>query len=77
MTVPHSSLPNIVDDANNNTIGFGVCTCNTSGDANNDVPYNISSDLVRFKIILMPGQSPQPPVANFTGAPTSGTAPLA
>jgi len=75
--VGHSSMATVVDDANNNTIGLGVCTCNTSGDANNNVPYNISSDLVRWKITLMPGLSPQPPVANFTGNPTSGPAPLA
>jgi PKD repeat protein len=49
-------------------IGFEWCGC--PANANN---YDVSSDKMRFRLQLV---IVNPPVANFTGNPTSGTAPL-
>ncbi len=38
---------------------------------------NISVDMMRWHLYLKPGTNPPAPVANFTGNPTSGNAPLA
>jgi len=60
-------------------------TLDTNGDArgtacqspqSNKVPINVSVDMVRWHLYLKPSGG-QPPVANFTGNPTSGPAPLA
>jgi PKD repeat protein len=50
-------------------IGFELCTC--PANSNN---YDISSDKMRFRLELV---TVNPPVANFSGTPTSGSAPLA
>jgi len=76
-TIRQSSIPTVVDDANGNTIGVSPCTCFTSGDANTNAAYSIYTDQIRWKIVTKPGQTPQAPIANFTGTPTSGGAPLA
>ena len=57
---------NIIDSSDQ--IQFMVCGCPTSGNSNN---YNLSFDVVRVVLTLTT------PVANFSGTPTSGTAPLA
>jgi PKD repeat protein len=51
-------------------VGYRQCACPTDGN-NND--YTISSDLLRFRLDLTGGA---PPVADFSGSPTSGNAPL-
>ena len=59
------------------TAGYALCVCNSSGDANTDHAYSISSDLLRWRVYLVPGGGGAAPVANFSGTPTSGAAPLA
>jgi len=51
-------------------IGVELCCCPASGNINN---YDVSSDKIRFRLQLV---TVQPPVANFTGTPTSGAKPL-
>ena len=51
-------------------VGFEWCGCPTGGNTNN---YDVSSDKLRFRLELA---GVQPPVADFSGSPTSGTAPL-
>ena len=53
-------------DASNN-VQLMICGCPTSGNSNN---YTLSYDVVRLILTVAP------PVANFSGAPTSGNAPL-
>jgi len=53
------------------TVGYRFCGCPTTGDPN----YTISSNLMRFRLDLTGGGNP--PVANFSGTPTTGAAPLA
>ena len=53
------------------TIGFGMCGCPA-----NSSNYSMVSDVMRFRLYLKPGQAPQPPLANFSGNPTTGDAPL-
>jgi len=48
-------------------IGFEMCDCPSA-----KTTYNISSDLLRWRLELKPAT----PVANFTGTPTSGAPPL-
>ncbi len=52
------------------TLSFMHCAC-PSGSSN----YDISTDVMRWRLELT-GGGPQPPVADFSGNPTSGTAPL-
>jgi len=56
-------------------VGCALCGCrNTSGYPTGD--FNGYFNVVRFHIYLKPGGGPQPPVANFSGNPTTGTVPL-
>jgi len=48
--------------------------CNQNGTQTS--AYHIVSDVMRWRLYLKPGGTPAP-VANFSGTPTSGTAPLA
>ena len=52
-------------------VGFEWCGCPTGGNTNN---YDVSSDKLRFRLQLV---TVNPPVADFSGSPTSGTQPLA
>ena len=54
-------------DSSNN-IDLMICGCPTSGNSNN---YTVSYDLVKLSVTVIP------PVADFSGAPTSGLYPLA
>jgi len=52
-------------------VGIGLCGCRTAGQA-----MSLSNDVIRWRIYLKPTGG-SAPVANFTGNPTSGPAPLA
>ncbi len=54
----------------------GVLHFHICGNRSNGSAYDILADVVRWHLYLKPGQS-APPVANFTGNPTSGYMPLA
>ena len=54
----------------NGIVGFEVCGCPTNANM-----YDISSDVLRFRLEVIQAV-PDPPVADFTGSPTSGDAPL-
>ena len=56
----------------NGMLAFELCGC-PSGSTN----YNIYTNVARFHCYLTPGGGGSAPVANFTGNPTSGAAPLA
>ena len=53
-------------------LGVGLCACKSSGTISLDYYFNV----VRFRLALNPSVGPQPPVANFSGTPTAGAAPL-
>jgi len=55
-------------------LAYYLCTRHST---NTNGAYNIASDVMRWRLYLKPTQGPQPPVANFSGTPVSGAAPLA
>jgi len=53
----------------------GVLTSHICGNRSS-VQFHILYDVMRWRLYLKPGQSPQPPIADFVGAPASGYFPL-
>ena len=64
-------VPQLMDASGN--IGMYCLFC----DYNNGGDYHMQMDVMRWTLYVKVAQSPSPPVANFSGTPTSGNAPLA
>ena len=69
MNYSTTSISDYIDS--NGQIQIMLCGCPTSGNSND---YQVSWDVVNLKLALAGGGNA--PVANFSGSPTSGTAPL-